>query len=147
MTNLNELAGRVEALTGPCREMDRDIADALGLGPPDDWQRKGHGKNTYYMDVGSWLSPSGLLIKHSEKYTESIDAAMTLLPEGCKINFICNNNDEGFACGLHPCRCGLTSDFIRKRERSVSAQIFGNGQTLQNALIAASLRAIAKETE
>lgn len=40
MTSLSDLASRVERLTGPCRETDGDIANALAL-HPEGWQLGG----------------------------------------------------------------------------------------------------------
>ncbi len=60
MSKLLELADRVEALSGPDREVDCLIADAV-LGPV----RKPYVRG------------------HCEKYTASLDAAMSLVPDGC----------------------------------------------------------------
>jgi hypothetical protein len=62
---LIELAGRCEKATGPDREIDADIADPLpvcaNLNPRD---TRGH------------------VLEHVPAYTASLDAAMTLVPEG-----------------------------------------------------------------
>lgn len=80
------LAERVEALTGPDREMDYEIADAvLGrIRPPF---RRGH----------------------CEKYTASFDAAMTLKPDGWHVGCVteCNEENQPHAClteNTEPCR-------------------------------------------
>lgn len=64
MTDLMELASRVEAGEGPDRELDKAIATALGYGR---WYAAWH---------PSW------------GYTASLDAAMTLVPEGWAIDKI-----------------------------------------------------------
>jgi hypothetical protein len=76
---LTALAERVEGLSGPDREVDRDIADALGLGPPADWQREParFPNGAINLDVGCWTSPRGGFIRSSARYTASLDAAMS----------------------------------------------------------------------
>ena len=81
------LAERCEKATGPDRELDRDIADALKLGPVgDDWERPkdtpatASSRGYVSMDKGSWVRRG--LIRHSKCYTSSLDAAMMLLPVG-----------------------------------------------------------------
>ena len=77
------LLSKLSALTGPDRCVDRAIADAIGKGPPETWERKVSIPGVMvYMDEGSWISPCGVFIHHSERYTASIDVAMTLVPEG-----------------------------------------------------------------
>jgi hypothetical protein len=77
-----ELAKRVEALTGPCRETDAEIAFAQG------WR----------MSNGHWWTPQQSAEARKKKqaiwsvgipaqlpaFTASLDAAMTLVPEGCE---------------------------------------------------------------
>ena len=91
MADLEKLAQRVEALTGPCRETDAEIAIALrrhhpaglwSLNFPEwepDYTDKGrvwavgniNGNGSHRS--GSWIS---------EFYTASIDEALTLMPKG-----------------------------------------------------------------
>lgn len=65
MTDLNELAARVEALDGPDRALDKRIAITLKL----PWD--------YAADWG----PRGNYQPVAFPYTASLDAAMTLVPE------------------------------------------------------------------
>lgn len=58
MTDLTELAKRVEAATGPSRALDHDVAVAIG-------ERASNGA-----------------INVAAMYTGSLDSAMTLVPEG-----------------------------------------------------------------
>lgn len=72
---MSDLIERLSAATGPDRELDGDIAWAVGAAPVGAFRMSGH------LDGGvfgtgahtSWAAPS---------YTASIDAALTLLPEG-----------------------------------------------------------------
>lgn len=67
MTTLTE---RITRLTGPCRETDEDIARAVGYQAWGSVVKKGYGWN--YND------PEGRYIGAPPKFTESLDAAMTL---------------------------------------------------------------------
>jgi len=74
-----ELIEALETAQGADRELDRDIADAIGAGPPSDWARKPRiADGCINFDCGSWVSPCGGLIRHSLSYTGLIDAAMML---------------------------------------------------------------------
>lgn len=65
MTDWKGLAARCEQATGPDRRLDRDISEALDIGPI----YKLRGK------IGaSWPD-----------YTASLDAALTLVPEGWRV--------------------------------------------------------------
>jgi len=64
VNKLNELAERVEAATGPDRELDRAISDALGVG------------RFHAAGSSAW------------QYTSSLDTAMTLVPEGWLLQFL-----------------------------------------------------------
>ena len=76
MTNLTELADRVEALEGPCREADAVIWDALGL------VHESHCRSWCRMDGRTDVTRAMFLAAWSPEYTASLDAAMTLVPEG-----------------------------------------------------------------
>jgi hypothetical protein len=70
------LAERVEAATGPDRELDRDVF-ALILIPG----RRLAGDE---RDIVATEDRRGAhFLRHIKAYTASIDAAMTLVPEGC----------------------------------------------------------------
>tara|TARA_Y100001933_G_scaffold90783_1_gene91760 strand:- start:1586 stop:1996 length:411 start_codon:yes stop_codon:yes gene_type:complete len=84
MTDTTKLAERIEALEGPCREMDREIFKAVGAPLP---------KAAFGMDIelqpdpnsaSGFVMPVGELQVRYEcpHYTTSLDAAMTLVPEG-----------------------------------------------------------------
>lgn len=70
MTNLNDLARRVMDLQGPSREVDAEIAKAFGLA---------HGrKEIVHYESRSYTT----IDEQALHYTASLDAAMTLVPEG-----------------------------------------------------------------
>ena len=71
---LRDLAARVEALTGPDREADALIHEAIGLPLPV------LASSTTVDGVQTGLVVSGRLPK---RYTASVDAALTLVPKGC----------------------------------------------------------------
>lgn len=79
MTDLREklegLAERCEAATGPDRELDAEIGRSVGASP----KRKNIHKRGHYIDGQPVLSR----IKDVyPPYTASLDAAMSLVPEG-----------------------------------------------------------------
>jgi hypothetical protein len=100
---MKELAERVEAATGPDRDIDHAIANL-----------------TNYATVGEVLT-----------YTASLDAAMTLVPEGWYIGDLtqCNEDDKSQAC--------LTEIDAPHRDAGATAAI------MPLALTAAALKALA----
>ena len=117
---LNELADRCEAATGPDRELDRDIALSLEL--YDDPEDLG-----CFEDEAEAVVRGGGQTWAPLAYTSSIDAALTLVPEGAALE-------------LHV-RSGFTSVYLWPDEREDG--IRGNARTLPLALCAAALRALA----
>lgn len=74
---LLELAERCEAAAGPDRELDQDIALALGWSPiPNPTKAGGL--------VGRWTQPDGTMsgMEGPPQWTASLDAALSLVPEG-----------------------------------------------------------------
>lgn len=75
MTDLRELVERLEAAEGPSRELDAEIARALG------WKDVGIGPHA--PQTVKWVRPDGSeTFNRLPAYTASIDAALTLVPEG-----------------------------------------------------------------
>lgn len=70
---LLELAERCERAKGLDRVLNGDIAQALGHVPPFVHHRSGPYMDTWLGGRDAWTAPS---------YTSSLDAAMTLVPEG-----------------------------------------------------------------
>lgn len=69
------LAHRIEAAEGADRALDGDIAEHLGLVPPWVSKRLNPRWATWSGGRDYWDAPA---------YTASIDAALTLVPEGCE---------------------------------------------------------------
>lgn len=69
------LIKRLEALTGPSREVDAEIAEAIGWKSVP-WEFSGKRGVTWYAS-----GPEAY--KECPHFTGSIDAALTLVPEGC----------------------------------------------------------------
>ena len=63
---MTDLLSRLSAATGPSRELDAEIALASG----------------WHQIKTRWENPYGQFAE-LPRYTESIDAALTLVPEGC----------------------------------------------------------------
>lgn len=94
MSKYAELIERLEKLTGPDREIDAEIEAALCCpcyseslpSLPDGWAWDFEAENDYvtvYMVLGNKTSKK--LKRYSPpKYSESIDAALTIVPEGFK---------------------------------------------------------------
>ena len=140
MTDLEKLAQRVEALTGPCREMDAEITVALrrhhpaglwSLNFPEwepDYTDKGrvwavgniNGNGSHRS--GSWIS---------EFYTASIDEALTLVPKGLVYNL---GNETAF------CWANVWDDTPDYDGEPYE----GHASTLPCAIVAACLRAQSK---
>ena len=116
MTNLSE---RVMSLSGPDRKVDWQIAESLG------WTCRQVGQ------VMAYYAPNDAIMKAGPpKWTASIDAAMTLVPEGYKHWNLGGSPTRGFAgAGLY----GAVID----------DQFYGEAQTPALALCAAAL--IARE--
>ena len=67
---LSALLAKLEAATGPSREYDAEIARAVG------WHLR---DGMYGLE---WIAPEGRM-RGLPHFTESLDCAMTLVPEGC----------------------------------------------------------------
>lgn len=82
MTDLEQLAERCEKASGPDRELDIEIAIASGLYVKE--KRGSDRKEWFYPTDGKgWRhSPYSLGFERLPSFTASLDAAMTLVPEG-----------------------------------------------------------------
>lgn len=118
MTNraaLEELAARVEALDRPCWQADAEIKEAVNHSwdYAADWGQRGHE------------------VPRAHAYTASIDAAMTLVPEGWAIKI------EIYEDGSY---VALFDDRVHPERLP---DVGGEAATPALALTAACLRAIA----
>jgi hypothetical protein len=113
MTDLVELAERVEKATGPDRELDMAICLALDTG------RRVTGD-------GRWLGP--------DEFTESLDAARELVPEGLEWRL-----EQRHSKGMYPAYASLWGRGASDIDHHDNA----TGKTPALALCAAALRARA----
>lgn len=114
-TVLLDLAERCERATGPDRELDYELAMVAG-----------------YTEIGHrvYRDPQGKYYGSAPYYTRSIDAAMTLVPEGAE-----------WECGTaHLVNRGWANVITRDRESK------GKAATPALALCAAALRARSTDT-
>jgi hypothetical protein len=86
MSEIGELIERLEKLTGPDREIDADIAATVGA------FKEKHG-----LPGGGWVSKGEhYAVVPAPRYTESIDAAMTMLPEGFRWGLKTSRHRRGY---------------------------------------------------
>lgn len=128
-SELLKLADRIEALQVSDREMDDTIAEALFTG-----KHRVCVKGLSDEAGGMWMFtyPDGS-IGSSLRFTGSLDAAMTLVPEGWEFSLDNWSGSETFG----PCVCDMGDD--------MRPEFNSEAKTLALALCAASLRALAKE--
>lgn len=122
---LLELAERVEAATGPDRDLDCAIFCATAASPFDN----------YFPDcILASMGGFSARVEISEiaHYTSSIDVAMSLVPEG----FVANIGND-VPCWAH---IWIDKDFDGRPQS-------GFAKTMQNALCAAALRGKAALAE
>lgn len=116
------LAASCEAAAGADIQLDADIRDALNL--PSDYSVEWRGWG--YDEAGNPIEKPKAF-----PYTASLDAAMTLVPEGC--DWLLDNFDG---------ECGKPSAWVHKRGSAEEITSI-TGATPALALCAASLRARA----
>jgi hypothetical protein len=124
MGTLLELAARCEAATGPDRELDALIYRALAGFPTDHWYRYGE---THLAD------------DRVPAVTASLDAAMTLIPEGW-------DGALYLAADAHKPCVQLETPEMRSSFRMLEEMAEGTADSLALALTAACLRARASLT-
>ena len=89
MSALLELAAACEAATGPDRELDIAIAEAIGIVPASYERAVCHGKPMmYYWSVSDSHAPHII----PDKFTASLDAAVSLMPEGWRVASLFQRN-------------------------------------------------------
>lgn len=131
MTDLNELADRVEVATGADRELDCLIYAAIN---PSHLAIKNMPGRFHDPDLLSALAAEKFITRATyvaPRYTASIDAAMTLAD-----GFVLLHLSDIGADGLPLCRLGNPST-------TPARQYVGIAHTLPRALCAAALRARA----
>lgn len=114
-----EIIARLEALTEPSRDLDAEIAIALGEGLK------------HHPYVAGWLMVGDDLMTRmrAEYYTASVDDAMSLIPEGWHTN------------DAHQSTDGLWQWTLRSKRASTPAAFSaGYGSSAARAITAACLR-------
>ncbi len=124
---LLKLALRVEALSGPERHVDADIAEALG------WHQ-------YSGD--NWIGPLGQIAVPS--YTVSLDAAMTLVPKTMSLVDLTLSWEPPEPEVFPACSITWYPAAVIHNGKDWHA-LTASGATPALALTAAALRALAKE--
>lgn len=142
--DLYELADRVEALDGPCREIDAEIYGKVVLGAKLQWEHGGRTLTAYVDDNDFALGFTTFLnhireftsLEHVPKFTASVDVALTLMPEVSEIEITTIYGNTRVVVDLaaeEPCYS------------SIEGRIERGDMAL--AITAASLRARAREVE
>lgn len=126
---LDALADRVEALAGPDRETDVVIGRARGLVYPDG------------PSGGQW----GGSFSPCPYYTASLDAAMTLVPEGC-LAMVRHLWDGAHRAG-HAVINRYSTDAEEPDGKLWIGDCYSVAHTPALALTAAAIRALAAEKE
>lgn len=124
MTDLQSLIARLEKATGSSRELDAEIAHAVG------W-------TTRAGEPYPWLSPSGCREIAQPTYTSSTDDALTLVPAGWTVGGLRQNDNKQWTAELR-------EGFATSHSRVVIEPSGDNyrGTTLPMAIVTAALRAI-----
>lgn len=136
MSGLLELAERVEALAGPDRATNALIAVAINLGArgviEDDHEYLSPvRKDDYGVNPGAYwfCCRSGRSLRMADHYTGSLDAAMTLVPEGFQTLDVDQDHDGAeWRWRLYP-------------QYRADLAVFGQAGSACLALTAAALRA------
>lgn len=121
MSDWQKLADRCEHATGPDRELDVAIVEAFG------WRRKGGFWSGEYWERRN----ERLWFLQIPKLTGSLDAAMSLVPEGWRF------------AGSQTMRLDFYAHLITREltDKGAKAHAEGHGDTLALAICAAALRA------
>jgi hypothetical protein len=119
------LADRVEALTKECGQTDREIFAALGTHV---FEKRDRDKKAWWypVDDSKWSPRIDDYLK-IPRYTASLDAAMTLVPEGHE--------------WLRKCPDTMTVYRAPENDKAWAVHIDASGATPALALTAAALRA------
>lgn len=139
MTDLRELAERVEALEGPSREVDADVFKAIGAPCPFQFMNKlialeyNDVEQAYFARVSD-----DMRVRYAPPaYTADLNAAMSLVPEGWETAIYLGGPNTNVQMETEEMR-QTCIDFY---------PIEATAATPALALVAAALRAIASEQE
>jgi hypothetical protein len=129
---LTDLAERVEKLTGPCRETDGLIFKALEQREEDMWTTFGDDEVWHRQDPQDHCA-----FDAPPAYTASLDAAMTLVPEGVWYCLSGPHSESGGRYRGGPQRFDMTMGIGEDRAD-------GKAASAPNATVAAALRLRAR---
>lgn len=135
MTGLLELADGCEKATGPDRELDCAIYNAIPDGPNHKAERLPMEKWGDRFDDGwhtMWADREDKYPEQLKRYTASLDAAMTLVPEGFRRSI--EDMDEG------------TPPLCRLELHNGDDEFWSRALTWPLAICAAALKARARHT-
>jgi len=144
VTDMHDLITKLETLDGPDREVDALIAVAADWRP--EWLRshpryglRAYGKEVQYTSLPRWSRGSPTY--EPPTFTDSIDAALTLVPEGCGYKIVHGPGDvRSTATVLLPAKNG---DGSITDPNSWARPIDALSKTPAIALCIASLKALA----
>lgn len=91
MTNFDALIARLEVATEGSAGLDAEIAEVVG------WK---HNASPNPNNPWHWKAPDGQGYVHPPFFSRSLDAALTLVPEGWTVARINENDDKTWACEL-----------------------------------------------
>jgi hypothetical protein len=137
--NLVKLAERCEAAVGPDRELDADICiAALGWSeiPSEEGDWRSLKGPSGRINVTRNGSNGGFAGDKLPKFTASLDAAMTLVPEGWAIQSVRSADGMHGGANLY--------FFADSSSNEPTSRAAGNGKTPALALCAAALRSHAQ---
>jgi hypothetical protein len=135
------LAERVEALTGPDREVDLEVILASGTHV---LERRGRDKKAWLYEAGSDFrrldpSPYSYGVFGLPRFTASLDAAMSLVSPEWGDWCLSRDSREGYEAAIWACRCR----YIASGRDAVCHQGY-HATSPALALVAAALRARAE---
>ena len=135
MSGLLELAERVEALSGPDRVVDTAIAKALGRAHAV--FERAH--SVLDEATGKWIAKDAYM---AHEFTGSLDAAMTLVPEGLRL-MLSEWDDEKHLRARGPWQAVLSEPGADASFDLMRGHRCDHAATAPLALVSAALRARA----
>jgi len=143
-SSLSDLIARLEKATGPDRQLDCEIAEALGHSIV--WKQANYTMEAFPAILWRKPHPYAGMKEPCPKWTSSIDAAMTLVPEGWRVNSGDFSVEGRFAWMLTLAGQPRTEWFARRRSMTDDYDgdplyMSGRGKTLSIALCIAALKA------
>lgn len=120
---MDDIIARLEKATGPDRELDGDISEAIGFSPVDYRRGEPRWASMYWFQLSDRVDPWPC-----PPYTASIDAALTLVPEGADWNV-----------GANP----PSADIAHRAERWMTDECFSATPAIALCIAALKARTLA----